>query len=139
MALGDRRGFNRIGSNDRTRGNIQIPHNTMQPNLTRADPTSPRTRPVDKTRMDKVLSRFFIKDELSGKKDIELIYLQSSNLNFAAYSHSRGVLRVGFKGGRQYQYFGCPRRIFDALKRSSSKGRFFYYAIRTRYPYQRVR
>lgn len=139
MAVGDRRGFNHVGSNQRTRGNVQIPHSTMQPNLTRADSSSPAGRAADKSRMDKVLSRFFIKDEISGKKDLELIYLQSSNLNFAAYSHSRGVLRVGFKGGRQYQYFGCPRRIFDALKRSSSKGRFFYHAIRTRYPYQRVR
>ena len=139
MAVGDRRGFNRIGSNQRTRGNIQIPHNTMQPNITRADSSSPQIRPVDKTRMDKVLSRFFIKDELSQKKDIELIYLQSSNLNFAAYSHSRGVLRVGFKGGRQYNYYGVPRRIFEALKRSSSKGRFFYFGVRMRYSYQRVR
>ena len=139
MASGNRRGFNHISSNQRTRGNVQIPHNTMQPNITRADSSSPGIRPVDKSRMDKVLSSVFIKDEISGKKDLELIYLQSSNLNFAAYSHSRGVLRIGFKGSRQYQYFGVPRRIFDALKRSSSKGRFFYFAIRTRYPYQRVR
>lgn len=94
--------------------------------------------------MERVLSRFFVKDPLSGRKDVEVIYVTSSNLKIVAYSHSRQVMRVTFLGSgklrteRQYRYFNVPPRIFEALKRAGSKGRFFYYAIRTRYPYQRM-
>jgi hypothetical protein len=94
--------------------------------------------------MERVLSRFFVKDPLSGRKDVEVIYVTSSNLKIVAYSHSRQVMRVTFLGSgklrieRQYQYFNVHPRIFNALKRAGSKGRFFYYAIRTRYPYQRI-
>ena len=94
--------------------------------------------------MERVLSRFFVKDPLSGRKDVEVIYVTSSNLKAVAYSHSRQVMRVTFIGSgrlkqqRQYQYFNVPPRIFNGLKRAGSKGRFFYYGIRTRYPYQRL-
>ena len=101
----------------------------------------PLSNPGD---MERVLSRFFVKDPLSGRKDVEVIYVTSSNLKMVAYSHSRQVMRVTFLGSgklrreRQYRYFNVPPRIFNALKRAGSKGRFFYYAIRTRYPYQRL-
>jgi hypothetical protein len=75
--------------------------------------------------MEKVRSRFFVKDEISGKKDLEVVYVTSSNITFAAYSHSRNVLRVGFKGGRQYQYYNVSPKVFEVLKRVGSKGRYF--------------
>ena len=102
-------------------------------------------RPISKPGgMERVLSRFFVKDPLSGRRDVEVIYVTSSNLKIVAYSHSRQVMRVTFLGSgrlkreRQYRYFNVPPNIFNALKRAGSKGRFFYYAIRTRYPYQRL-
>jgi hypothetical protein len=33
MAIGDRRGFGHTANNTRTRGNVQIGHNTMQPHM----------------------------------------------------------------------------------------------------------
>jgi hypothetical protein len=109
------------------------------------DRASSSPRPLSNPgNLERVLSRFFVKDPLSGRKDVEVIYVTSSNLKIVAYSHSRQVMRVTFKGSgklkreRQYRYFNVPPRIFEALKRAGSKGRFFYYAIRTRYPYQRM-
>jgi len=139
MAIGDRRGFGHPAHNTRTRGNVIIGHNTMQPHLNKADPSSPGMRNADRNRMEKVRSRFFVFDEISGRKDIELIYVTSSNLNFAAYSHSRNVLRIGFKGGREYNYFNVPPKVFEVLKRVGSKGRFHYHSIRNRYAFSRYR
>jgi len=139
MAIGDRRGFGHPAHNTRTRGHFQIGHNTMQPHMNKADRTSPGMRPADRTRMEKVLSRFFIKDEISGKKDLEVVYVTSSNITFAAYSHSRNVMRVGFKGGRVYQYYNVPPKAFEVFKRVGSKGRFWYWNGRKRYAYQRIR
>jgi hypothetical protein len=109
----------------------------------KADDPNP-LRPADVARLEKIKGRFFIKDPLSGRKDVEVLYVTSSNLNMLAYSHSRKVLRVEFKGSgklrraRSYQYYGVPPNIFNALKRANSKGRFFYRAIRTSYAYQRL-
>ena len=111
----------------------------MQPHMNKADRTSPGMRPADRTRMEKVLSRFFIKDEISGKKDLEIVYVTSSNITFAAYSHSRNVMRVGFKGGRVYQYYNVPPKAFEVFKRVGSKGRLWYWHGRKRYAYQRIR
>ena len=113
----------------------------MSSMIERAASPRPISKPGD---MERVLSRFFVKDPLSGRRDVEVIYVTSSNLKSVAYSHSRQVMRVTFlgsgrlKGERQYRYFNVPPNIFNALKRAGSKGRFFYYAIRTRYPYQRL-
>ena len=127
------------------RNTMIIPHvpkndNTLRMSVDNPDPL----RPADVTRLEKIKGRFFIKDPLSGRKDVEVLYVTSSNLNMVAYSHSRKVLRVEFKGSgklrraRQYQYYGVPPNIFNALKRANSKGRFFYRAIRTSYAYQRL-
>jgi hypothetical protein len=63
----------------------------------KADDPNP-LRPADVARLEKIKGRFFIKDPLSGRKDVEVLYVTSSNLNMLAYSHSRKVLRVEFKG-----------------------------------------
>ena len=139
MAIGDRRGFGHTANNTRPRGNVQIGHNTMQPHMNKAADSSPGMRPADRARMEKVRSRFFVKDEISGKKDLEVVYVTSSNITFAAYSHSRNVLRMGFKGGRQYQYYNVPPKVFEVFKRVGSKGRFWYHNGRKRFPYQRIR
>ena len=139
MAIGDRRGFGKPAHNTRTRGHVQIGHHTMQPSRKETAPMGKAMRPADRNRMEKVRSRFFVFDEISGKKDIELVYVTSSNISFAAYSHSRNVLRMGFRGGRQYQYYNVPPKAFEVFKRVGSKGRFWYYNGRKRYPYQRLR
>jgi hypothetical protein len=137
MALGDRRGFNKTAHNTRTRGNVPIPHRTMQPHLSKK--ADIKMTPADRTRMERVLSRFFIKDEISGKKDLEVCYVQSSNITYGAYSHSRNVLRIQFKQNRVYQYYNVPPKAWEVFKRVGSKGRYFYYSIRRRYPFQRIR
>ncbi len=83
--------------------------------------------------MKKILSRYFVKNS-----DVEVIFVVSSNLHRLAYSASRQVLQVQFKRGAEYRYYGVSPRIYNALKRAGSHGRFFYYAIRLRYAYIRL-
>ena len=126
------------------RNTMIIPHVPKNDNSLRMSVDNPDPlRPADVTRLEKIRGRFFVKDPVSARKDVEVIYVTSSNLNMLAYSHSRMVLRVQFKGykgrgGRVYQYYGVKPNIFNALKRANSKGRFFYRAIRTSYAYQRL-
>jgi len=140
MARGDRFGFSKTGSNSRTRGNTMIDHNVAgRSGVRKATGDAPSPRAVDSLRSEKVLGRFFVFDEISGKKDLEVIYVTSSNLVMVAYSHSRKMMRVQFKNGSQYNYYGVPAKVMDTMKKVGSKGRFHYRAIRKRYPYQRVR
>ena len=140
MARGDRFGFSKTGSNSRTRGNTMIDHNVAgRSGVRKAAGDAPAPRKIDNLRQEKVLGRFFILDEISGKRDLEVIYVTSSNLVMVAYSYSRKVMRVQFKNGSQYNYYGVPAKIMDTMKKVGSKGRFHYFAIRKRYSYQRIR
>lgn len=49
----------------------------------------------------------------------------SSNIQEARYHMGRSVLRVTFKGGRTYDYFGVPASLIAEWGEAESTGKFF--------------
>ena len=48
-------------------------------------------------------------------------------------------LRVWFQSRHIYDYFAVPESVVISFGEAQSKGRFFYYNIRTTYDYKRIR
>ena len=78
--------------------------------------------------------------------------IDSTAIYSFSYDRKRLLLRITFwktrmrKGvikylgaGSIYWYYKVPEDVFDAFQRASSKGRFFYYFIRSTYKHTRVR
>ena len=64
--------------------------------------------------------------------------VSSSNLEAVGYDSPSATLAVRFKGGRTYQYFDVPERIYDDLRAAESKGGYLNRAIKGMYWYARV-
>ena len=64
--------------------------------------------------------------------------VSSSNIAAIGYEGRTQTLEVEFLGGRVYQYYGVPDRMFHELMQAPSTGRFFNMYIREGYPYSRV-
>ena len=66
--------------------------------------------------------------------------VESSNLASVGYSRKYGVLDVIFKSsGDTYRYFNVPRKIYDRLMRSTSKGVFYNTFIRGNVNYSPIK
>ncbi|OQX66439.1 MAG: hypothetical protein B6A08_20495 [Sorangiineae bacterium NIC37A_2] len=56
-----------------------------------------------------------------------------------AYDPDTETLSVWFRpSGRRYDYFEVPAAVYDALRRSRSKGRYFNARIRDAYPFAKA-
>jgi len=62
----------------------------------------------------------------------------SSSLSSVGYDPERSILELEFRGGRIYQYFAVPRRIFEELMTAASAGAFVNRCIKPRFPFRRV-
>lgn len=69
---------------------------------------------------------------------MKITAVESSTLATVAYDRDRELLQLEFSSGACYQYQGVPLVVHEALLRASSKGTYFNYAIRGRFPYHRV-
>ena len=73
------------------------------------------------------------------------ISLESTAIYSMKYDPSTRLLWITFwkynmKGpASTYLYYGVPGRLWTSLNEASSKGRFFYYMIRSRFKYSRVK
>jgi len=65
-------------------------------------------------------------------------YVDSSSLQSVGYNEEYQTLEVEFRNGAVYQYYNCPKLMYDELMNSPSKGQFFNSQIRDRFPYSRV-
>lgn len=54
------------------------------------------------------------------------------------YDDSQEKLFVRFESGDRYVYVGVPGEVHRSFLKADSKGRFFAYEIRDRYPYNRL-
>ncbi len=61
---------------------------------------------------------------------MELIQVESSNIQAIGYDAETKVLRVEFKGGRQYEYAGVSPGIHTVLMGAESKGGFLALSIK---------
>lgn len=65
----------------------------------------------------------------------------SSNIQSARYDAERAVVRVEFKGGAEYDYFGVAEHVVDDWKKAPSTGKFLNAVLKVEatFPCRRVR
>jgi hypothetical protein len=61
--------------------------------------------------------------------------VESTTLATVAYDESQLALRLEFRRGAIYQYFGVPAGVHEGLLNAASKGSYFNLVIRGRFPY----
>jgi hypothetical protein len=64
--------------------------------------------------------------------------VESTTLTSAAYDGAAQLLRLEFRSGAVYCYFGVPQGVYRDLMAAGSKGSYFNRNIRTRFPYHRL-
>lgn len=62
----------------------------------------------------------------------------STGIRSIGYDDQSRTLEIEFRNGAVYQYYDCPREVYDQLMRSASKTRFFNARIRDSLPFSRV-
>lgn len=55
---------------------------------------------------------------------MEMIYVESGNLQAVGYDVEQQILYVEFKHGDTYQYFGVDGSIYEGLLNAGSKGTY---------------
>lgn len=60
--------------------------------------------------------------------------LNSTLLQAAAYQDQPPVLQLRFHGGAVYRYLGVPAQLYQQLLQAESKGQYFNFWIRNRFP-----
>jgi len=63
----------------------------------------------------------------------QTMLLSSTAIAWYKYDEEREILRIGFVNGGVYDYFNVPIIVVLALGRAGSKGKYFFYNIRTKY------
>lgn len=66
-------------------------------------------------------------------------YVRSSVIRWYGYHPATRVLEIEFHSGRIYRYSGVPPATHAALEAAPSKGQYFDFHIRERFPTERVR
>ena len=69
---------------------------------------------------------------------VQMISMESSNLQSAGYDPKEHSLFVKFHTGRTYKYLHLPPLLWQGLQQSPSKGRFFAEQIRNVFEYEIV-
>ena len=65
-------------------------------------------------------------------------HVESSTLTSVCYDESQALLRLEFRGGLVYDYFGVPGDVHEVLLLAPSTGACFNELIRGCFPYSRV-
>lgn len=55
---------------------------------------------------------------------VEMIPIESSNIEGAGYNNKTKQLWVAFKGNKVYRYDLVPRKLFEELLQAESKGKY---------------
>ncbi len=66
---------------------------------------------------------------------LDMIYVDSSNVEAIGYEDSAMELYVQFVGGALYVYHGVPREVYDDLMAAPSKGSFLNRIIKGVYQF----
>lgn len=73
---------------------------------------------------------------------MELVKVNSSNLEFIGYNKQRNLLLVQFKKGIAYEYYEVPEEVYDKFlelrTNAESVGKYFNHAIKGVYKYART-
>jgi lysyl-tRNA synthetase class 2 len=66
------------------------------------------------------------------------MHVESDAIFDIDYDEERAKLFVQFEDGDRYVYVGVPGEVHRSFIDAESKGRFFAFEIRGRYPYNRL-
>jgi hypothetical protein len=69
---------------------------------------------------------------------MDLIPVNSSDLEGVMYDPETGILLVEFKSGNTYQYNGVQQDVFNELVSASSIGKYFNQFIKGSYSYSKI-
>jgi hypothetical protein len=64
-------------------------------------------------------------------------HVTSSAISSVGYDERSSILEVEFQSGAVYDYLNVPPKVYKALLKAPSKGRFVSRRIRDRYPFIR--
>lgn len=70
---------------------------------------------------------------------MELINVESSNINAIGYDESLGILQIEFNNGYAYEYYDVPSYEYEQLMVAESKGSYANRNIYKNYRYTRIR
>ena len=73
-----------------------------------------------------------------NKSSVEMIPVESSNLEEVGYDSGMSKLYVTFKSGSTYSYDDVEKQTFETLLEAPSKGSYFYWSIRMSYNYTKI-
>jgi len=65
--------------------------------------------------------------------------VESSMISSVGYDRTKKILRVVFNSGAVWEYSGVPKKVFDELLASGSKGSYMRSSVLGVYPEGRVR
>lgn len=66
------------------------------------------------------------------------VSVESACIASVAFSIEENVLRLEFRNGLTYEYFGVPHALYTDLLSSQSKGAFIARFIRGHFPFSRL-
>jgi KTSC domain len=64
--------------------------------------------------------------------------VESSSISSVGYNAASKTLEVEFHNGSLYRYYDVPQSVYDAWMAAPSKGQFFTYQIRDRFPFSQL-
>jgi len=70
--------------------------------------------------------------------NIPMFPVESKNIKAVGYNANTRTLRIQFKQGTFYDYFGVPPEIFQQLMVAVSKGTFFGLAIKGKFEFNKI-
>ena len=76
---------------------------------------------------------------MSQPQTAQNVLQESTAIRRFKYDKEKKVLRIWFVSKGVYDYYNVPESVVIELSQAQSKGRYFYYNIRTTYEFRRIR
>ena len=70
---------------------------------------------------------------------MDRVAVRSRDIAIVGYDDESLALEIVFRAGGVYRYGHVPREIYVGLMTAPSRGVFFDQAIKSKFPYQRIR
>lgn len=70
---------------------------------------------------------------------MEMINVESSNINSIGYNADDAMLVIEFNGGATYEYYDVPSYVYDELMSADSKGSYAHQNIYKNYSQDKIR
>jgi hypothetical protein len=75
---------------------------------------------------------------MAGHSFLAAFYMPSTVVAHIDYYPDSATLRITFTSGKKYDYLQVPQKIYEAMKKSFSKGIYLNKYIKGNYPFKEV-